>query len=57
MRGLGSGLCINMWFSVGLGWHGNLLIWYLVAPPVHAARVAVVATIAIVVVEVAPKAT
>lgn len=50
-------LSVNMWFSVGFSWHGNLPQWHLVAPPVHAAIVAVVATIAIIAVEVSPKAT
>lgn len=42
--------------STALGWHGNLLLWRLVAPPIHTTRVAVISSVAIVAVEVATKA-
>lgn len=46
---------VNMWFS--LGWHGNLFLWLLVAPPIHTTGVAIISSIAIITVEIATKAT
>lgn len=41
----------------GLGWHGTLFLWWLVAPPIHTTRVAVISSVAVTAVEVATKAT
>lgn len=46
---------VNMWFP--LGWHGNLILWRLVSPPIHTTRVVVVSSIAIIAVKVATEAT